>query len=91
MADFYKERAVSVEAALAAGEVLRRHYGKQLDVSYKTGELDLVTTADTEAEDTIVSILAMRLPGVAVLAEEGGERGGNRERRFLVPWGSQSR
>ena len=75
MTDFHKERAVAIEAALAGGEVLKSHYGKQLDISYKGGDLNLVTIADTESEETIVSILGKRLPGVAVLAEEGGESG----------------
>jgi myo-inositol-1(or 4)-monophosphatase len=84
MADFYRERAVAIEAALAGGEVLQSYYGKQLDISYKGGDLDLVTTADTKSEETILSILEKRLPAVAILAEEGGESGGSEERRFLV-------
>jgi myo-inositol-1(or 4)-monophosphatase len=84
MTDFYKERAVAIEAALAGGEVLKNYYGKHLDISYKGGDLDLVTTADTKSEETIVSILGKRLPGVAVLAEEGGQSGGSTKRRFLV-------
>ncbi len=84
MSDFYRERAVAIEAALAGGEVLKSHYGKQLDISYKGEDLNLVTTADTESEETILSIFGKRLPGVAVLAEEGGESGGDMGRRFLV-------
>jgi myo-inositol-1(or 4)-monophosphatase len=82
--DYYKVRAVAVEAALAAGEVLKGHYEKPFDISYKGGDLDLVTTADTESEQTIVSILRKRLPGVAILAEEGGESGDDTGGRFLV-------
>jgi myo-inositol-1(or 4)-monophosphatase len=84
MTDFYKERAVAIEAALAGGEVLKGHYGKELDITYKGGDLNLVTVADTESEEEILSILAKRLPGVAVLAEERGESGEGTESRFLV-------
>jgi myo-inositol-1(or 4)-monophosphatase len=78
-----RELAAAIEAALAGGEVIRRHYGGKLQISFK-GELNLVTEADTESERTIVSILRKRVPDVAVLAEEGGEKAGTADRRFIV-------
>ena len=83
MSDYTKPRAAAIEAALAGGEVLKRHHGSRMEVSFK-GELDLVTPADTESESTIVSLLTRRMPGVAVLAEEGGETVGDADRRYIV-------
>ena len=78
-----KELAAAVEAALAGGEVVRRYYGGAFNISFK-GEINLVTDADKESERIIVSLLRRRVPGAAVLAEEGGEEKGTTDRRFLV-------
>lgn len=78
-----KVRGAAIEAALAGGAVLERYYGARVEIAYK-GDLDLVTTADTESEATIVSLLTRRLPHVAVLAEEGGEIPGDGDGRFIV-------
>lgn len=75
MAKAVRELAAAVEAALAGGQVLLRHFGGDFQVSFK-GELDLVTEADIESERTILAILKKRFPGAAVLAEEGGETEG---------------
>jgi myo-inositol-1(or 4)-monophosphatase len=84
MTQYYRERAGAIEAALAGGDVLKRHFGGQIQITYKGRDLDLVTTADTESERSIVSLLTQRFPGVGVLAEEGGESPGDAERRFIV-------
>jgi myo-inositol-1(or 4)-monophosphatase len=84
MTDYYKERAAAIEAVLSGGEVLKRHFGGRIEIAYKEGELDLVTTADMESERAIVSLLTNRFPEVTVLAEEGGESAGDANRRFIV-------
>ena len=78
-----KELAAAVEAALAGGDVLRRRFGSDLKISYKS-ELDLVTEADTESERAIVGILKKRFPGAGILAEEGGETVGSESTRFII-------
>jgi len=77
------EIAAVVEAALAGGEVLRRHFGGSFAIAYK-GDLDLVTEADTESERVIVNILRRRAPDAAILGEEGGEQGPASDSRYLV-------
>jgi myo-inositol-1(or 4)-monophosphatase len=84
MTDYHRERAAAIEAALAGGEVLKRHFGGRLEIAYKGGDLDLVTSADTDSERTIISFLKKRFPKVRVLAEEGGESAGDAARRFIV-------
>lgn len=83
MTGFMKERAAAIEAALAGGEVLRGHFGGKLEITYK-GDVDLVTQADTESEETIVTLLGARLPEVGILAEERGQSPGSQTRRFIV-------
>jgi myo-inositol-1(or 4)-monophosphatase len=68
-----KPLAVAVEAALAAGNVLRSFFGGTFRVSYK-GEVNLVTEADLASEQTVLSILRRRFPEASILAEETGER-----------------
>ena len=70
-----KELSAAIEAALAGGEIVRRYHGGSFAVSFK-GAIDLVTDADKESEEAILSILRRRVPGAALLAEEGGKEEG---------------
>lgn len=56
-------------AALAAGAIIRAEWEKPHQVKLK-GAIDLVTEVDLAAEEAILAILAQRLPGSKVLAEE---------------------
>jgi len=81
--DRYREVAVS--AALAAGQLLRRHFGRPQQIEHK-GEIDLVTALDREAEALIAARIRAVFPEHAILAEEGtaSEGGGNAAHRWLV-------
>lgn len=58
-----------IQAALAAGGVLRRHFGKKLKVDEKRNA-GLVTNADFEAEDAALKILKRATPTFGLLTEE---------------------
>ncbi len=58
-------------AVFAAGEVLKRYYGKSLAVGHKSGQ-ELVSSADTETEERILFFLLTDYP-FNVFAEENGE------------------
>jgi myo-inositol-1(or 4)-monophosphatase len=62
----------AVEAALAAGAVLRRHWPRARRVRSK-GWRDLVTDADLAAQAAIQAVIAARCPGDAFLGEEGAQ------------------
>lgn len=68
------ELKAMIEAARAAGDGLRKHFGQlsALGVRSKSGPADLVSIADEEAERTTHAILARARPGYAFLGEEGG-------------------
>jgi myo-inositol-1(or 4)-monophosphatase len=71
-------RDVAVEAAHAAGALLRERFlaGREPALRAKTSPTDLVSQADLAAERAIRQVLAMRRPADRVLGEEGGEVGG---------------
>jgi myo-inositol-1(or 4)-monophosphatase len=78
-----RELEVAIEAARAAGEVLRGSFGQRHSVRYK-GEVDLVTEADESAERTIKEILRDSFPTYGVLAEESGWLAGEGSGRWIV-------
>ena len=63
----------AVSAALAAGSVLRKHFGKPISIREKDN-LSLVTNADVEAEETCIKLLLKKFPDFGVLAEESDPR-----------------
>ena len=78
-----KPLSVAIEAALAGGAILRSYFGGDFRTSYK-GEMNLVTQADTESEQEVISILQRRLPDVSILAEESGAQDADVRRRFII-------
>ncbi|HSK99577.1 MAG TPA: inositol monophosphatase family protein [Rubrobacteraceae bacterium] len=78
-----RELEVAVEAARAAGEVLRGAFGGEQEIRYK-GEVDLVTDVDERAERMIHEMLRGAFPGYGILAEEGGSTAGEGEARWIV-------
>lgn len=63
---------VATQAALAAGELLRRGFGTSYEIFHKPGQHNLVTTFDKKAEELIISFIHTHFPKHAILAEESG-------------------
>jgi myo-inositol-1(or 4)-monophosphatase len=82
-ADLSQVRQVAIEAAVAAGEVLRDRYGKVEQLRLK-GEVDLVTEVDERSEAIVVGIIGRHFPDHRVLAEEGTVGGSDPRFRWLV-------
>ena len=76
------EHVAALSAARRAGEVLRAGFGTEHAITYK-GEVDLVTEVDTEAERVIREELLGTFPTHGMLAEEGGELGGEEDARWI--------
>lgn len=77
--------SVAVEAAEAAARELTARFGERPEgLATKTTPTDLVSEADVAAESAIHAVLERRRPDDAILAEEGGERGGGGALRWLV-------
>lgn len=67
-----------------AGRVLMSHLGKVRDDVEHKGRVDLVTVADRDAEELIVSSIRERFPDHAILVEEGAPKAGSRDARWVV-------
>lgn len=78
-----RELEVAVEAARAAGELLRGRFGAKQTVRYK-GEVDIVTEVDERAERMVSEILLGAFPAYGMLAEEGGELSGEGDACWVV-------
>ena len=78
------ERRVAIEAARAAGALLRDALSATHRIAYKASPVDLVTEMDARAETLIVERLSAAFPDDAVLAEERGTRPGRSGRRWIV-------
>jgi myo-inositol-1(or 4)-monophosphatase len=79
-----RERAVAVEAAQAAGSMLRDELGRARRIEQKDTPINLVTEMDPRAEALIVARLTGEFPDDAILAEERGARAGRSGRRWIV-------
>ncbi|MDP6461329.1 MAG: inositol monophosphatase family protein [Gemmatimonadota bacterium] len=66
---------VALEIAREAGELLLQYVGGPFAVE-KKGKIDLVTDADRASERLILQRIQEHFPEDAILAEEGGGRGG---------------
>jgi myo-inositol-1(or 4)-monophosphatase len=78
------ERRVAVDAAHAAGALLRDALTDQRQVSFKGAPTNLVTEMDARAEQLVSDRLRAAFPGDALLGEEGGTRPGTSGRRWIV-------
>ncbi|MBN2484023.1 MAG: inositol monophosphatase [Candidatus Omnitrophica bacterium] len=61
---------VAIHAAREAGSVHEKYFQKDFSVTEKTSSFDLVTVADVEAEQTIVSLIKKQYPDHNFLCEE---------------------
>ncbi len=66
---------IAIEAALAAGDILRQGFGTNFQVQSKSGHHNLVTEYDHKAEKAIINFIKENVPNSQFLAEESGESG----------------
>ncbi len=78
------ERRLAIDAARAAGHLLRSELLGTRRISYKGGPTNLVTEMDARAEALIVDRIRAAFPHDAILAEERGAQAGRSDRRWLV-------
>lgn len=75
---------VAKDASIRAGEVQLKYYGKKKEISHKSNEFDLVTNADKEAEEVIISLLKERFPDHGILAEESASQDVDTEFKWII-------
>ena len=78
------ERRVAVDAARAAGRLLREELSGVRRIAYKGTPTNLVTEMDQRAEGEILGRLRAAFPDDAILSEETGAAAGRSGRRWIV-------
>ncbi|MFK8185012.1 MAG: inositol monophosphatase family protein [Phormidesmis sp.] len=73
--DLQRYLDVATEAASAGGAVLQHYWGNLSNIQSKGRPGDLVTEADKAAEKEVLSVLRLHVPDHAILAEESGSIG----------------
>jgi myo-inositol-1(or 4)-monophosphatase len=81
--DYGLELATAIDAARAAGAVIREVFGKDQTVTFKSGD-DPLTAADTAADRCIRERLRAAFPADGWLSEEGDARAGSQPGRVWV-------
>lgn len=65
---------VAKKAALEAGKVIKRYYGKNHHLKIKNNDVsNFATIADLEAEKTVIKIIKSNFPDHNIIAEESGK------------------
>ena len=78
------ERRVAVDAAHAAGRLLRDELSGARRIAFKGSPTNLVTEMDQRAEALILERLRGAFPDDAILSEEQGAADGRSDRRWIV-------
>jgi myo-inositol-1(or 4)-monophosphatase len=78
------ERRLAIEAARAAGELLRSELAGARRIAFKGTPTNLVTEMDARAEALVLGRVRERFPDDAILSEEMGPATGRSGRRWIV-------
>ncbi|MBI5198592.1 MAG: inositol monophosphatase [Nitrospirae bacterium] len=76
-------KKTALKAAMEAGDILRRNFGKRHKIGYK-GEINLITEIDLRSEQRITKILKREYPDHDILAEEGEGLNRKAEYRWII-------
>jgi len=66
---------IGIEAALQAGDLLKKGFGTHFSIASKSQKHDLVTEYDHLSEKTIIQFIRQNIPSSSFLAEESGRHG----------------
>lgn len=77
----YKE---IIKAAKAGGKIVKKYFGKVLEIEGKSEPRDFRTKADLESEKAIIKILEKAFPEYNIISEEAGEANKNSEYTFVI-------
>ena len=78
------ERRVAIDAARAAGQLLKSELAGSRRIAYKGAPTNLVTEMDARVEELIVGRLTAAFPDDAILGEERGASAGRSGRRWII-------
>jgi myo-inositol-1(or 4)-monophosphatase len=81
--DFSSLTLTAIQAALKAGDILRKGFGTLYEVIAKPGRQNFVTQYDHESEACIISLIKDNFPTHSILAEESGLLNQTKEETIL--------
>ncbi len=81
--DMESVKRVGIKAAYQAADILQQKFGRISQVR-KKGVVDLVTEADTAAEQRILEVIRSRFPDHGILAEESGRAAGKKACTWII-------
>lgn len=70
--------------AKLAGDLIRKYFGKNFSVEFKSDVRNLVTQADKESEKTIIDFIKKKYPSHGILAEESGSQSINSDYLWVI-------
>lgn len=73
-----------IEISKEAGQLIKNSFGKDLEIEFKTNELNLVTEADKASEKLITEFIKKKYPSHGILAEEGSELNKSAEYLWII-------
>lgn len=74
---------VAIQAALKAGDILKRGFGTTYEILTKPGRQNFVTEFDKSSEASIISMIRDHFPSHSFLAEESGFSENSNEEKIL--------
>jgi myo-inositol-1(or 4)-monophosphatase len=75
---------IARKAAFASGKILMNYFGKKMQLSFKSSEIDFATQADIASEKKIKSIILNAFPEHSILAEESGQTKNNSKFLWVI-------
>jgi myo-inositol-1(or 4)-monophosphatase len=76
-------KRTGMTAAFNGGKILRKYFRKLIQIK-KKGDIDLVTQADLESEQTIIATIREKFPEHGFIAEETGHHPGAGEGQWII-------
>ena len=73
-----------IEISKEVGQLIKNSFGKDLEIEFKTNELNLVTEADRASERMITEFIKKKYPSHGILAEEGSESNKSAEYLWII-------
>ena len=72
------------KAAINAGKILNKNFGKLQNIKDKSSAIDLCTNADIESEEYLIKKIKENFPNHSILSEEMGEKNTNSKYLWVI-------
>ena len=84
MQDFTDYLTFTKELAFNSGKILSKYFGNVNSINKKTTSIDLVTNADIESEQLIISSIFKKFPNHTIISEETSQKEKNSDFKWVI-------